>query len=254
MILPKVQFQEMSLQDNIDIIKWTYFDESDSLAMRDYTIQCFPELANIDTNLSVDEVYKIIEETVTKDYNKYLETLKKEAARYNKLWEEYNNNYFNELSSYFNINWPNNLEQIIGTVGLIPIFPRNLDDFSFSIGIGIEDSKIIEVCAHETLHFLWFEKWKQIHPETPREEYDSPYLVWQYSEMVTDPILNNKPFTNMFDFTEYGYDYFYELEDNNCKVMDNLRKIYSQEISIEEKINEGYEYISNIYKSMSDKE
>ena len=103
-----------------------------------------------------------------------------------------------------NIKWPNNLKEISATVGLIPVFPRYLDNFSFSIGTGVDDSKLLEVCAHETLHFLWFEKWKQIHPETPRREYDSPYLVWQYSEMVTDPILNNKPFSTIF-FEVYNY-------------------------------------------------
>ena len=64
--------------------------------------------------------------------------------------------------------------------------------------------------------------------------------------MVTDPILNNKPFSDMFDFNERGYDSFYEIDDNGCKVMDNLRKIYSKNISIEEKINEGFEYINRI--------
>ena len=51
------------------------------------------------------------------------------------------------------IEWPNNLKEISATVGLIPVFPRYLDNFSFSIGTGVDDSKLLEVCAHETLHF-----------------------------------------------------------------------------------------------------
>ncbi len=69
--------------------------------------------------------------------------------------------------------------------------------------------------------------------------------------MVTDPILNNKPFSDMFDFNERGYDNFYEIDDNGCKVMDNLRKIYSKDISIEEKMNQGFEYINKV---LNDKE
>ncbi len=151
-----------------------------------------------------------------------------------------------------NIKWPNNLKEISATVGLIPVFPRYLDNFSFSIGTGVDNSKLLEVCAHETLHFLWFEKWKQIHPETPRREYDSPYLVWQYSEMVTDPILNNKPFSTMFEFDERGYDSFYELEDDSSKVMDKLRNIYSKNISIEEKMNDGFNYINRVLNKDKD--
>ena len=121
---------------------------------------------------------------------------------------------------------------IEGTVGLIPVFPRYLDKFSFSISTDVEE-------------------WKQIHPETPKREYDSPYITWEYSEMVTDPILNNKPFSEIFDniFIERGYDSFYELTDNGNLVMDNLRNIYSENISVEDKMNKGFEYVKNILES-----
>ena len=95
---------------------------------------------------------------------------------------------------------------------------------------------------------MWFEKWKQIHPETPRREYDSPYITWKYSEMVTDPILNNKPFSELFSFEEQGYDSFYTIYDGEELVMDNLRKIYAEDISIDEKINKGFRYINSLEK------
>ena len=252
MALPKIMFKEMTLQENIDVIKWAYFENNRALSVHDFTIKYFPQLANLDTNLSRNEIYKVIEEIVTNYYNKYKDRIKSETERYNTLQEQYNNSYFKALSSYLNIKWPNNLKEISATVGLIPVFPRYLDNFSFSIGTGVDNSKLLEVCAHETLHFLWFEKWKQIHPETPRREYDSPYLVWQYSEMVNDPILNNKPFSTMFEFDERGYDSFYELEDDSSKVMDKLRNIYSKNISIEEKMNDGFNYINRVLNKDKD--
>ncbi len=240
MFLPKIKFKVMSLEDNIDIIKWTYFDNE----FHDNTILCFPELGNLDSNLSNDEIYKRIEEVITDDYNKKVDLLTNESNRYSLLWEKYNDKYFEMLSNYLGINWPNDKVEIEASVGLIPVFPRYLDNYSFDIGVGLNDDKAIEICAHETLHFLWFEKWKSIHPETPREEFDTPYLPWQYSEMVTDSVLNNKPFTDLFSFKEKGYDYFYDFEDNGTKVMDNLREIYSRNIPVEEKINLGFEYIN----------
>ena len=246
MFLPKIKFREMTLQENIDVIKWAYFENNGVLNVHDFTIKYFPELANLDSNLAKNKIYKIIEEVVTNDYKKYNNRIITETKKYNSLWEKYNNKYFATLSLYFDIKWPNNMHEIVATVGLIPVFPRYLDDFSFSIGTGVDELQLLEVCAHETLHFLWFEKWKQMHPETPRRPYDSPYSLWQYSEMVTDPILNNKPFSEMFDFIERGYDSFYEIDDDGCKVMDKLRDIYSKDISIEEKINQGFEYIDRI--------
>ena len=246
MKVPKITFKEMTLKENIDIIKWAYFEDNDTLNIHSFTIEYFPQLVNLNSNMSKDDIYKRIEEVVTDEFNKYKDKIKSETERYNKLWKKYNDSYFKMLSSYLNIEWPNKLKVINVKVGLIPVFPRCLDDFSFSVCTDLDDYKILGVCAHETLHFLWFEKWKQIHPETPKYEYDSPYLVWQYSEMVTDPILNNKPFSKKFNFNERGYDSFYELEDGSIKVMDKLRNIYSENIPIEEKIDKGFNYINKV--------
>ena len=249
-MIPKVKFREMTLQENIDLIKWAYYENNGSLDVYKYTIAYFSELANLQNDLSKKDVYNKIEEVVTNDYNKYHKKIKNEVKRYNNIWENYNDIYFNMLSNYFNIDWPN-IDTIECTIGFIPIFPRYLDSFSFSLGTDLEDDQVIETIAHETLHFMWFHKWKQIHPETPRREYDSPYTTWQYSEMVTDPILNNKPFTNIFKniFKERSYDSFYELYDENNLVMDNLRKLYSKNISIEDKMNNGFIYIKNFLEN-----
>lgn len=247
MKVPKIVFKEMTLQENIDIIKWAYFENSGVLNVHDFTIKYFPQLANLDSNMSKDEIYKIIDEVVTNDYNKNKDKIVTEIERYNNLWEQYNDKYFRALSIYLNIKWPNDLKEITATIGFVPVFPRNLDDFSFSIGPEVNDLDLLNICAHETLHFLWFEKWKQIHPETSRHEFDSPYIVWQYSEMVTDPIINNKPFSEILKLEEKSYDSFYELEYDGIKVMDKLREIYSKNIKIEKKIDMGYKYIKRVF-------
>ena len=248
MTIPKLRFRKMSLQENIELIKWAYYENDELFNIHNFTIKYFPELENLDKNLSKEEIYQIIERVVKETYKKHQGKIEKEIKRYNTIWEPYNNIYFQTLSNYLNINWPKGKNVIEGRVGLIPIFPRYLDSFSFSVSVNMNDQQLIETCAHETLHFLWFEKWKTIHPETPRAEFESPYMVWQYSEMVTDPILNNKPFSDIFDFQEKGYDNFYKMYDGETLVMDNLRKIYSKNITIEEKIEMGFDYITKALK------
>jgi len=248
MFLPRIVFREMTLEENINIIKWEYFEKEGPLNIQKIVINQFKELDGLDENLSKEEIYKIIKEVVTKYYNKNKEKIKKEVLKYNEIWSKYNDSYFKELSKYLNITWPTSHKIIDAGVGLIPVFPRYLDSFGFSIGINIDEFGVKKISAHETLHFLWFEKWKRLHPETPRREYESPYITWQYSEMVTDPILNNLPFTKIFDFIERGYDSFYEMYDNGELVMDKLRNIYSENIPIEEKINNGFEYLKTLNK------
>ena len=95
---------------------------------------------------------------------------------------------------------------------------------------------------------MWFNKWKELYPECPRREYDSPYIPWQYSEMVVDPILNSKEIQEVINVECKAYDSYYEMKDNDKSVMDNLRAIYNTNGTIENKIIEGYDYIKNIFK------
>lgn len=249
MEVPKIIFRDMTLEENIEIIKWAYFEDNEAINIHKYVIQYFPQLANIDKSLPKAKIYKIIEEVVTNDYEIYKDRIISEVKRYNDIWNKYNNVYFEAISKYLNISWPNDRKIIDASVGLIPIFPRYLDTFSFALATGVDKWKLIEVAAHETLHFLWFEKWKLMYPECPRREFDSPYVVWQYSEMVTDPILNSKEIKSVLNIDERAYDSFYEIVDENSTLMDNLKGIYASNKSIEEKITLGYDYVKNILKS-----
>ena len=58
MALPKIMFKEMTLQENIDVIKWAYFENNGALSVHGFTIKYFPQLANLDTNLSRNEIYQ----------------------------------------------------------------------------------------------------------------------------------------------------------------------------------------------------
>lgn len=49
---------------------------------------------------------------------------------------------------------------------------------------------------------MWFLKWVNMYALIKRKELDSPHLIWQCSEMVSDPIINNKPLSDLLDFEE----------------------------------------------------
>lgn len=235
----KIIFKKLSLKDNIEIVKWTLFDENEISNFRHYAIELFPELENVKENET-----SRIEELVTKKYNDSLNTIESEIERYTNLWNKYNDKYFSELSNYLNVEVP--FDEVIAYIGIIPVFPRDITDHTFDLGINLTPEKVIEVCAHETLHFFWFQKWLELYPNTKREELEFPHKVWQYSEMVTDPVLNNELFNHIFSFTERAYDSFYELKDKDTSVMDNLKNIFNEEIPIEDKIKKGYIYISSL--------
>ena len=104
MALPKIMFKEMTLQENIDVIKWAYFENNGALSVHDFTIKYFPQLANLDTNLSRNESYKVIEEIVTNDYNKYKDRIKSETER-NKCNCWINSGFSKIFRQFFFFNW-----------------------------------------------------------------------------------------------------------------------------------------------------
>lgn len=226
-MIPKVRFNLMSLEDNIKVIEWIFNERKDVLDF-------LPGLKDIDSNLSEEEINKQIRDIVLKYYS--IDDINNSIERYTTIWNKYNDSYFEMLSKYFNINFDK--EYIDAYVGLISTFPRNIETSSFDLGINMDDEMVTRVIAHEVLHFYWFKKWMELYPDTRVEHLDAPYIEWKYSEMVTDPILNNKPFSDLFTFTEKGYDSFY-IGDT----MDKLRELYSKDIEIDVKIKEGYDII-----------
>ena len=244
---PKIVFEPMPMGNNIETIEWAYFEDNDSLDVHKYVLEYFPELKGLEGKTK-KEINKKIEEVVISEYKKYEQRIKDEVDRYNKIWEQYNDKYFDTLSKYLNANFREDLDVIRAYVGLIPVFPRYLDSCSFSIATGVKEEDLIATCAHETCHFMWFNKWKELYPECPRREYDSPYIPWQYSEMVVDPILNSKEIQDVIKVHCPAYDSFYEMKDNDIYVMDKLKEIYNTNDTIENRIIKGYDYIKNIFK------
>lgn len=250
MNLPKVVFRAMTLQENIELIKWSYFNKvSDNLDVHQYTLYYFPELADIDDSYSKQDIIKTIEKLVKKNYEKYLKEINSEVKRYNDTWSPLNNSFMKKISGLLNISWPKSIKIIEAGVGLIPVCPRNIDNFSFFVSTKINTQRIIETVAHETLHFLWFNKWRELYPNFLREELDPPYPAWSYSEMVIDPLLNHESIRKILNLNIKSYESFYELQLDGKNVMQNLKSIYDEPISIEEKIVKGYEFICTPIKN-----
>ena len=236
-----VEFKVMTLEENIDLVKYAYNEKDKTIDTYKYVISLFPELENLKDNQDTNEQ---IEDIVKKYYYDNLNLIKEKIIEYSNIWNKYNDLYLDALSKYFEVSL-DNISIIPAYVGIIPIFPRYLDSYSFSIGI-VEEEKLIETVAHEILHFFWFEKWKEIFLDYNEEEFESPSLIWKYSEMVVDPILNSKIFKDIFKINYKAYDSFYSLYDKEVKVMDKLKEIYNENTSISNKILLGYEYIKKL--------
>ena len=231
-MLPRVEFKILDLQDNISLVK-EFYNDIDS---RNNIISFFD--LNVNNNIEQE-----IEEKVLLKYKDNLDKINKCIISYQKLWDKYNDSFFKELANYLNVSVPKNIT-INAYIGLLTIYPRFLDDYSFCLSIDFTDSFLIETVSHECCHFLWFKKWSELYQDTKPEERESPNIIWQYSEMVVDPILNSMEINKVININCLAYDYFYQMKDkDNYLVMDKLKAIFLENISIEKKIVNGFNYI-----------
>lgn len=233
-MIPRVIFKPMSLEDNVELVKWALKNSNSTLDLHGSIIYFFPEI-NGD---NVDEV-------VGKYYNLNKDEIDLSVSKYSSLWEEYNSVYFEKMCEYLNIK-NIDISEIEVTVGYLPVCPRDINNNSFSLNIGYDDPTLLRNCAHEILHFLWFKKIEELYSGV---NIDPPSLAWKYSEMIVDPILNSKFINDIFNnkFNEKAYDSFYEIKDKDGKyLMDVLKDIYNSDISIEDKIINGYDYICSV--------
>ena len=231
-MIPKVIFKPMSLEDNIYIVKWACSKSDSTLDLNDSILYYFPEINSNN-----------VEDIVRKYYLEKKDIIYSDVSRYSLLWEKYNSIYFEKMCKYLNIK-NTDINEINVTVGYIPVCPRDISNNSFSLNIGYDESLLLRNCAHEILHFLWFKKFKTLYSDI---NIDPPSLAWKYSEMVVDPILNSKEINSVIGINERAYDSFYEIKDKDGNyLMDVLKDIYNSDMSIENKIKDGFDYICSV--------
>ena len=144
-MIPKVAFRPMTLDENIDVIDWAYFENNGSLDVHNYVLEYYPELSNLE-GCDKDIILDRIRDVVSRDYYYYEQKIKDEVIRYQDIWDKYNDNYMLDVSKYLDCDW-DDICSISASVGLIPVFPRYLDTHSFCLSTNISEDKLIKTCA-----------------------------------------------------------------------------------------------------------
>lgn len=145
-------------------------------------------------------------------------------------WDKVSEVFLKALSAHFETEWPTEAK-ITGYVSTLPISPRFLDENSFFVGYE-RLSVMIEISAHEIVHFLWFKKWKEVFPEVTRREYERPSLVWKLSEIMDPIILQCHPeIKEMIKPKQWGYNSFKTKKIGDVSMTEYFKKVYLDSVS-----------------------
>lgn len=147
------------------------------------------------------------------------------VVRYQREWDTLNDRYLALLSDHLQTGFPERKKTMRAYVSMVPIFPRDLDAWSFHVGTDPE--QLVPIAFHEILHFFYFKKWREVFPNTRPEERDSPHVVWKLSEILDPIILNNHPDIQKLCRKKQGqYPEFDRLLVGKEKLVDRFEVLY----------------------------
>ncbi|UZE93852.1 MAG: hypothetical protein IB618_03755 [Candidatus Pacearchaeota archaeon] len=183
--LPKIEFKLASFKYNYQILNYFVFHKSPKIRKR--ILNVYPELRKIYSIKKNTERDKFIREFCKRQSSKNSKAIMKKKEIIDKEWRKIHTPFMKALSKVLEIKWPNT--KIIGYLSIVPVYPRHLNNWSFSFYYKENTKGIIAVIAHEISHFLYFKKFKELFPKINKRRYDIPYIEWYLSEMLAPIIL-----------------------------------------------------------------
>lgn len=190
MSLPKVKFTDIPLPKEVDWMHGFLFQNK--WGWGKYIIKKHPKIKRVFSFKTETEQIKFLKEYIVEFRIENQELIEKNKIEYQKEWKKIEKDFFLKLSEIMQIDWPKNKKIIRAMISVNPICPRFLKDWSFSIFYNYKKiPHAIEVIMHESCHFLYFEKWKQLYPKINSKKFESPHLEWHLSEILAPIILND---------------------------------------------------------------
>jgi len=150
-----------------------------------------------------------------------------------------------EFSNILQREWE--LETIPGGISLIPFSIRDLEKKRFDVYYKKDILNILKTTTHELFHFIYFDKWQDIFPNTTIEEMDYPNPVWALSEIVLPIMLNNSKIKDILGIGFKNYSMFENEILEGEKVVLHIERIY-KENELEVFLRKSHEYILRYYE------
>ena len=195
----------------------------------------YPELRDQELETFVTSVYKM------KDSE--LEEIKNNVQI---SWNKVEENILKEFPNILEKEWQ--LELISGGISLLPFSTRDLKEKRFDVFYKKDIPSILKTTTHELFHFIFFDKWKELFPNTTLEEMDYPNPIWALSEIVLPIMLNDSKVVDILGMKFNSYNMFDKDMFNGEKIVDHIQNRY-RDNSLEEFLKESNEYIRMYYEN-----
>ena len=189
MFTPKVKFSLIPIKLEVNLIYFFLFYEKWGWGKK--IIKRHPYLKgalNIKTKKNRE---KYIKKYIIKFRNENKKIIENQIEKYSKNWRKIEKQYLTILPEILDTPWPKDKKIIKAMISINPICPRFINNWSFSLFYKQKAKKMKETIMHEICHFLYFKKWKEVFPNSPKKTFEYPYIEWHLSEILAPIILND---------------------------------------------------------------
>ena len=204
----------------------------------------YPELDTLLEGVNAElERRKIAYRFFSRVYEEQMLAMEQALKRFNRRWPKLNDKVMLALSDVIEKEWSEKDRIVHVYMSMNPVCPRFIKVRSFDIFYKGNFREMAVTCVHELSHFLYFDKWKEVFPETNEKEFDYPYLVWKLSEMVPAIILNDKRIHKVVDFDFGAYPQFEKCKIDGRPLLSYLQGFYDNRKNFADFLRKSWRFV-----------
>jgi len=251
-MLPKIKFEVKPLEKYLNVMYYFLNPKENSWDWSKKILREYPILQQkLNSVKGYNEknriIYEFFKEVEIKEKTRF--NLKKKG--FQESWNKINNKAVKALSEIVEKEWPEKDRIIRAGVTLNPICPRWIKQRTFDLYYRFNMGTMKAVSLHEILHFIYFEKWKEIFPQTNEKEFEGPGLVWELSEMVPPIILSDERMQKILRHKPSVYNEYKTLKIKNKPILEHLQKFYDNKEDFEDFLVTSWRFIKKYEKEIN---
>lgn len=252
MNIPKVEFGVAPLGKIFSMIHFFLNPSKKGWDWSNKVYRKYPELrSELQDVKDVRKRKEIEHHFFTEVFKKERPKLEKQAKNFQREWNKINDYVMLVLSKVTEQEWPEKDRKIFARISLNPICPRYIKQRTFDLFYKQEPAYMKSVAMHEILHFIYFEKWKKVFPETSERVFNAPHLSWQLSEIVPGIILNDKRVQKVFRYKFDSYKEYENFKLNGKPLLSYLQDFYDNRKDFADFLKNSWEFVKKHEKEIN---
>ena len=258
MILPHITVKKIDPLVNASFI--ARFLDPDFLAkdksrpFAEGVYELYPSLRDkVTTTMSKEEIYDIVEPIVLKELSFRQEELEQRISILQQQFQNFEEALLHKMLLLFEVLWPGEQKEIICYIGYIQRCTRNCITKEFFLTSSMDIETNIKAGIHEINHFIFYEKWKQMHGFPEGVEPMHPETLWFLEELIVDPTLNEPILQEIVPIPQQAYEQFYVQKIGDTPVMTHIKEIYERKESMEHFLEEAHSFIQKHHIELIEK-